>query len=63
MGTRDLRLSDMSDDGENRGPRGHSPTGAKTEGSGPLGVIRRAVTRRGSLLVSNLYGTYMPLSH
>ncbi|KAL4803800.1 hypothetical protein BDV18DRAFT_153642 [Aspergillus unguis] len=45
MGTRDLRLSDMSDDGESRGARGHSPTG-----NGPLGVIRRAVTRRGSLL-------------
>lgn len=53
MGTRDLRLSDMSDDGENRPPRGHSPSGARPEG-GPLGVIKRAVTRRGSLLVSIL---------
>jgi hypothetical protein len=50
MGTRDLRLSDMSDEGENRGARGHSPTGIRSD-SGPLGVIRRAVTRRGSLLV------------
>ncbi|KAL4779784.1 hypothetical protein BJX76DRAFT_351499 [Aspergillus varians] len=49
LGTRDLRLSDMSDEGENRGPRGHSPTGPRPD-SGPLGVIRRAVTRRGSLL-------------
>ncbi|KAL4760588.1 uncharacterized protein BDW70DRAFT_150715 [Aspergillus foveolatus] len=49
MGTRDLRLSDMSDEGENRGARGHSPTGIRSD-SGPLGVIRRAVTRRGSLL-------------
>ncbi|KAL4742811.1 hypothetical protein BDV11DRAFT_202464 [Aspergillus similis] len=49
MGTRDLRLSDMSDEGENRGVRGHSPTGIRSD-SGPLGVIRRAVTRRGSLL-------------
>ncbi|RDW78592.1 uncharacterized protein DSM5745_05444 [Aspergillus mulundensis] len=49
LGTRDLRLSDMSDEGENRGFRGHSPTGTRSD-SGPLGVIRRAVTRRGSLL-------------
>ncbi|KAL4957002.1 hypothetical protein BDW69DRAFT_191947 [Aspergillus filifer] len=41
MGTRDLRLSDMSDEGDSRGTRGHSPTG-----------LRRAVTRRGSLLAS-----------
>ncbi|KAL4980057.1 hypothetical protein BDW66DRAFT_156696 [Aspergillus desertorum] len=49
LGTRDLRLSDMSDEGENRGVRGHSPIGTRSD-SGPLGVIRRAVTRRGSLL-------------
>ncbi|KAL4937178.1 hypothetical protein BDV06DRAFT_216087 [Aspergillus oleicola] len=49
MGTRDLRLSDMSDEGESRGTRGHSPTGSRSD-NGPLGVIRRAVTRRGSLL-------------
>ena len=47
MGTRDLRLSDLSDDGEGRA---RSPARANHEG-GPLGVIRRAVTRRGSLLV------------
>ncbi|KAH8424863.1 uncharacterized protein LDX57_002607 [Aspergillus melleus] len=47
LGTRDLRLSDLSDD-ESR-TRGHSPSTPSTEG-GPLGVIRRAVTRRGSLL-------------
>jgi hypothetical protein len=50
LGTRDLRLSDMSDEGETRGLRGHSPTGTRSD-SGPLGVIRRAVTRRSSLLV------------
>ncbi|KAL4990831.1 hypothetical protein BDW68DRAFT_185338 [Aspergillus falconensis] len=49
LGTRDLRLSDMSDEGENRAVRGHSPIGTRSD-NGPLGVIRRAVTRRGSLL-------------
>ncbi|KAL4921495.1 hypothetical protein BDW62DRAFT_208463 [Aspergillus aurantiobrunneus] len=49
MGTRDLRLSDMSDEGENRAARNQSPTGARSD-NGPLGVIKRAVTRRGSLL-------------
>lgn len=44
LGTRDLQLSDLSDDGE----RGSNPEG------GPRGVIRRAVTRRGNLLVSVL---------
>lgn len=51
LGTRDLRLSDLSDDGENR-VRAGSPTAASQPEGGPLGVIRRAVTRRGSLLVS-----------
>ncbi|KAE8386262.1 hypothetical protein BDV23DRAFT_163624 [Aspergillus alliaceus] len=46
LGTRDLRLSDLSDEGENRG---NSPSTSNSEG-GPLGVIRRAVTRRGNLL-------------
>ncbi|KAI2789265.1 hypothetical protein POX_e07295 [Penicillium oxalicum] len=50
LGTRDLRLSDLSDDGESRGARGGSPSGVSHPESGPLGVIRRAVTRRGSLL-------------
>ncbi|CEJ53690.1 hypothetical protein PMG11_00039 [Penicillium brasilianum] len=50
LGTRDLRLSDLSDDGESRGPRGGSPTAVSHSDGGPLGVIRRAVTRRGSLL-------------
>ncbi|EHA19686.1 hypothetical protein ASPNIDRAFT_39109 [Aspergillus niger ATCC 1015] len=49
LGTRDLRLSDVSDEGENRTARGQSPSTSNSEG-GPLGVIRRAVTRRGSLL-------------
>ncbi|PYH85125.1 hypothetical protein BO82DRAFT_399073 [Aspergillus uvarum CBS 121591] len=49
LGTRDLRLSDVSDEGEHRGVRGQSPNASNSEG-GPLGVIRRAVTRRGSLL-------------
>ena len=52
MDTRDLRLSDFSDDSEGRATRGYSPARAShSEGGGPLGVIRRAVTRRGSLLV------------
>lgn len=53
MGTRELRLSDLSDDGENCARTG-SPTAASHSEGGPLGVIRRAVTRRGSLLVSDL---------
>ncbi|KAJ5645892.1 hypothetical protein N7490_002264 [Penicillium lividum] len=50
FGTKDLRLSDLSDDGEGRAVRGGSPTGTTHSEGGPLGVIRRAVTRRGSLL-------------
>ncbi|KAJ5375847.1 hypothetical protein N7517_007853 [Penicillium concentricum] len=51
FGARDLRLSDMSDDGESRATRSGSPIPIPhPEGGGPLGVIRRAVTRRGSLL-------------
>ncbi|KAH8703145.1 hypothetical protein BGW36DRAFT_333773 [Talaromyces proteolyticus] len=45
LGTRDLHLSDLSDDGDSRAIRGDSPADA-----GPRGVIRRAVTRRGNLL-------------
>jgi len=52
LGTRDLRLSDLSDDSESRAVRAGSPTAASRSDGGPLGVIRRAVTRRGSLLVS-----------
>lgn len=61
LGTHDLRLSDLSDDGENRARAG-SPTAAPHSegGGGPLGVIRRAVTRRGSLLV-RLILTFYPL--
>ena len=53
MGAGDLRLSDFSDDGEGRTTRSRSPArGPHSEGGGgPLGVIRRAVTRRGNLLV------------
>lgn len=51
LGTRDLRLSDLSDDGESRARAG-SPTAVSHSEGGALGVIRRAVTRRGSLLVS-----------
>ncbi|EED21078.1 conserved hypothetical protein [Talaromyces stipitatus ATCC 10500] len=47
LGTGDLHLSDLSDD-ETRAPRAESP-GANAE-SGPRGVVRRAVTRRGNLL-------------
>ncbi|KAL4882549.1 hypothetical protein BJY04DRAFT_206823 [Aspergillus karnatakaensis] len=49
LGTRDLRLSDMSDEGESRAFRGHSPTGMRSD-KAPSGVIRRPVTRRSSLL-------------
>jgi hypothetical protein len=49
LGTRDLHLSDMSDDGDSRAIRGDSPAGGVD--AGPRGVIRRAVTRRGNLLV------------
>jgi hypothetical protein len=49
LGTRDLHLSDISDDGDSRG---ESPAGVSNPESGPRGVIRRAVTRRGNLLVS-----------
>ncbi|PYH46464.1 uncharacterized protein BP01DRAFT_390742 [Aspergillus saccharolyticus JOP 1030-1] len=49
LGTRDLRLSDVSDEGEHRAVRAQSPNTSNSEG-GPLGVVRRAVTRRGSLL-------------
>lgn len=51
LGTRDLHLSDLSDDGESRATRGSSPAGMSNPESGPRGVIRRAVTRRGNLLV------------
>ncbi|GAD94739.1 hypothetical protein AOR_1_520144 [Paecilomyces variotii No. 5] len=50
LGTRDLHLSDLSDDGESRATRGSSPAAASNTEGGPLGVIRRAVTRRGNLL-------------
>ncbi|KAJ5565544.1 hypothetical protein N7535_007182 [Penicillium sp. DV-2018c] len=51
FGTRDLRLSDQSDDNESHATRSGSPNPTpRPEGGGPLGVIRRAVTRRGSLL-------------
>lgn len=55
MDARDLRLSDFSDDGEGRAAaRSRSPArGTHSEG-GHLGVIKRAVTRRGSLLVGGL---------
>lgn len=48
LGTRDLHLSDLSDDGDSRATPGDSPAGVE---GGPRGVIRRAVTRRGNLLV------------
>ncbi|KAJ5907351.1 hypothetical protein N7495_000033 [Penicillium taxi] len=58
LGTRDLRLSDLSDDGEARAVRPGSPTGGP-----PLGVIRRAVTRRGSLLVSRRHHNFSGLTN
>lgn len=51
LGTGDLHLSDLSDDGESRALRGDSPGG--TTENGPRGVVRRPVTRRGNLLVSH----------
>lgn len=54
LGTRDLHLSDMSDDGDSRAIRGDSPAGGAADAAGPRGVIRRAVTRRGNLLVSHV---------
>ncbi|EEA25224.1 conserved hypothetical protein [Talaromyces marneffei ATCC 18224] len=48
LGTGDLQLSDLSDDGEARALRADSP-GSNAE-TGPRGVVRRAVTRRGNLL-------------
>lgn len=51
FGAGELRLSDLSDD-EGRASRTHSPAAPPNSEGGPLGVIRRAVTRRGSLLVS-----------
>lgn len=51
LGTRDLQLSDLSDDGESRATRGSSPTTMSNPESVSRGVIRRAVTRRGNLLV------------
>ncbi|OAX82416.1 hypothetical protein ACJ72_03227 [Emergomyces africanus] len=55
LGTSDLQLSDISDD-ENRQMRVASPSNISLPGStsiesGPHGVIRRPVTRRGNLLV------------
>ena len=55
LGTRDLRLSDLSDDGDGRGSRTDSPAAPANSEGGPLGVVRRAVTRRGSLLVGGDY--------
>jgi hypothetical protein len=51
FGARDMRLSDPSDDGDGRASRANAAAPSDSE-SGPLGVVRRAVTRRGSLLVS-----------
>ena len=58
FGARELRLSDLSDEGEGRAGRGHSPTTSNSEG-GYLGVIRRAVTRRGSLLVCSFLVSHL----
>lgn len=61
MDARDLRLSDFSDDWEGRAAaRSRSPARG-THSEGGLGVIRRAVTRRGSLLVSDC-GSSVPVS-
>lgn len=49
MGARDMRLSDLSDDGDGRR---QNPAASSSSEGGPLGVVRRPVTRRGSLLVS-----------
>jgi hypothetical protein len=56
LGTSDLHLSDMSDDGENRqtgisSPSSGSLAGGSNPENGRRGVIRRPVTRRANLLV------------
>ncbi|KAL2001284.1 hypothetical protein VTN02DRAFT_1951 [Thermoascus thermophilus] len=61
LGTRDLQLSDLSDDGDSQVTRGSSPAALSTLEGGPRGVIRRAVTRRGSLLVSLGYASTSPM--
>ncbi|KAN0084649.1 hypothetical protein V8E54_001116 [Elaphomyces granulatus] len=50
LGTRDLHLSDFSDDGESRVTRCASPAIQSNPEGGARGVIRRVVTRRGNLL-------------
>lgn len=59
FGTRDMRLSDPSDDGDGRASR-VNPTGPGGSEGGPSGVVRRAVTRRGSLLVSTFVSKLKP---
>ena len=53
LGTRDLHLSDFSDDGESRVTRCASPAIQSNPEGGARGVIRRVVTRRGNLLVGD----------
>lgn len=57
LGSNDIHLSDVSDDGESRVPQASSPlSGSLGSSTNPesRGVIRRPVTRRGNLLVSSL---------
>ena len=57
LGTDDLHLSDSEDgDGKGNGNAAYQSSSSGTPAEGPRGVIRRAVTRRGNLLVSSLSG-------
>lgn len=54
LGTNDLHLSDSEDgDGKGSGNAANQSSSSGTPAEGPRGVIRRAVTRRGNLLVSS----------
>jgi hypothetical protein len=61
LGTDDLHLSD-SEDGDARGTGNatYQSSSSGTPAEGPRGVIRRAVTRRGNLLVSPASTQYCP---
>ena len=61
LGTDDLHSSD-SEDGEGRGNGNpaYQSSSSGTPAEGPRGVIRRAVTRRGNLLVGSLNARYCP---
>ena len=56
LGTDDLHLSDSEDaESKGNGNNAYQSSSSGTPADGPRGVIRRAVTRRGNLLVSSTY--------